>query len=155
MTDTLANQILDELTERLRARLPEGWAIARRYPGEDTNSDQALAAWVFDDGESVVRNDTMTTTKDLQVQVLVQVQQADAEGVDVGNIDAVMRNQIGHVQAAALQLPDLATCEQLLLDSWQPFATADETRLRVLMRFRARYRHNVADPFRFAPSNIG
>lgn len=154
MSTTLRNSILDQAVLRLQLGLGEQWTVARRFPGEDATGDGVRCAWVFDDGETVVRNDSMHTTKDLALQVLVQVQQEQADAEHGGNLDRALHDAVGLVEQVLLRNPQLDSCEQVLLDNWQPFGEPDELRARAVLRARARYRHNVGDPFLFAPTEV-
>jgi hypothetical protein len=145
----IRNQILDELLGKAQEALLPPWSVQEVEPGDDT-AVGARILWLTNAGEDVVNRDSMTETKDLRIDAVIQFGHEDA-----GSGEGPVHHEadlVAQVEAALVGGARGVTYDDLQEDSWAPIVPQDGvTRSygRVLVKFRARYRHNVGDPYHF------
>lgn len=145
---TIRDSLQDELLQRL-ATLGD-YVVGRRQPGVG-DADVPKLALLLETSESVLDSDTMTTTKELTLEVFVQVRAEDAPPELADNAERYLLDEIGRVEAALFTPPWLTNNEELKPRGSKPVPEEQSNLVRGILTLAVTYRHNVGDPSTFNP----
>lgn len=137
-----------ELLYRLQS-LP-GYTADRRKPGDGDANVKKLAC-LLEVSEEVLGGDTLLTTKELTLEVLVQVRAEDAPGSIDRNGERYLLDEMARVEGVLFTPPWLPSGDQINPRGSRVIPEDTGTLLRGVIRLSVTYRHNIGDPSTFNP----
>jgi len=152
LVTSIRDGILEELLARLKA-LP-GYHVERRARGEGDANHRKMALLLGGD-ENVQGVNNVLTTKEMTVEVLVQVRAEDAPAELAKNAERYLDAEMAIVERALFTPLWLTNREQL-----EPLGVflridPDSNLMRGVIQLSVVYRHNNGDPTKFDGSFAG
>jgi hypothetical protein len=148
---TIRDDLQQEILYRIEA-LP-GYVAARRQPGEGDANVSKLAC-LLEVSEQVLGSDTMLVTKQLSLEVLVQVRAQDATGAVGANGERYLLDELARVEGAIFTPAWLPSGDQIKPQGSRVVPEDTGTLLRGIITLSVVYRHNIGDPSTFNPMVI-